>query len=90
MDYYNEAHNLSIFLLFLTSIHNIRLDFLLILLCHLKYQYYLNLENILNLKYLLNLIASNCKILQLEQTTEGAACTVLTSKDYINNDAIGD
>ena len=40
-----------------------------------------------NLKYLLNLIASNCKILQLEQTTEGAACTVLTSKDYINNDA---
>jgi HAD superfamily hydrolase (TIGR01509 family) len=38
-----------------------------------------------NLKYLLNLIAPNCKIVQAEGVTEGAACTTLLAKEYINN-----
>jgi beta-phosphoglucomutase-like phosphatase (HAD superfamily)/dTDP-glucose pyrophosphorylase len=40
-----------------------------------------------NLKYLLNLIAPNCKIVQVDGITEGAACTTLLAKEYINNDA---
>lgn len=40
-----------------------------------------------NLKYLLNLIAPNCTIVQLNGITEGAACTTLLAKEYINNDA---
>lgn len=39
-----------------------------------------------NLKYLLNLISPNCKIIQVEELTQGAACTVLLSKEFINND----
>jgi len=39
-----------------------------------------------NLNYLLNLIAPNCKIIQVDNTTEGAACTVLLAKEYIDND----
>lgn len=39
-----------------------------------------------NLKHLLNLIAPNCSIVPTEGLTEGAACTVLLSKDLINND----
>jgi HAD superfamily hydrolase (TIGR01509 family) len=38
------------------------------------------------LKYLLNNIAPNCNIVQVSNVTEGAACTVLLAKDYINND----
>jgi HAD superfamily hydrolase (TIGR01509 family) len=40
-----------------------------------------------NLKYLLNLIAPGCDIVQIEGITEGAACSTLLAKDYINNDA---
>lgn len=40
-----------------------------------------------NLQYLLNLIAPNCKIVQVDGITEGAACTTLLAKDHINNDA---
>lgn len=40
-----------------------------------------------NLKYLLNLIAPNCDIVQINGITEGAACSTLLAKDYINNDA---
>ena len=40
-----------------------------------------------NLKYLLNLIAPNCKIVQVDGLTDGAACTTLLAKDYIDNDA---
>jgi len=40
-----------------------------------------------NLKYLLNLITPNCKIVQVDGMTEGAACTTLLAKEYINNDA---
>jgi dTDP-glucose pyrophosphorylase len=40
-----------------------------------------------NLKYLLNLIAPNCKIVQVDGITEGAACTTLLAKEHIDNDA---
>lgn len=40
-----------------------------------------------NLKYLLNLITPDCKIIQVDGLTEGAACTTLLAKEYINNDA---
>ena len=39
-----------------------------------------------NLKYLLNLIAPNCTIVQVDGLTEGAACTTLLAKTFINND----
>jgi HAD superfamily hydrolase (TIGR01509 family) len=39
-----------------------------------------------NLGYLLPLIAPNCKIVQLDGMTEGAACSVLKAKKFINND----
>jgi HAD superfamily hydrolase (TIGR01509 family) len=39
-----------------------------------------------NLKYLLNLITPNCEIVTVSGLTEGAACTTLVAKDYINND----
>jgi HAD superfamily hydrolase (TIGR01509 family) len=38
-----------------------------------------------NLKYLLNLIAPNCDIVQIDGITEGAACTTLLAKEFINN-----
>ena len=38
-----------------------------------------------NLSYLLELIAPKCNIVQVEGITEGAACTTLLAKDYINN-----
>jgi HAD superfamily hydrolase (TIGR01509 family) len=39
-----------------------------------------------NLKHLLNLIAPNCKIVQVDGITEGAACTTLLAKEFIDND----
>jgi dTDP-glucose pyrophosphorylase len=39
-----------------------------------------------NLKYLLNLIAPNCKIILVDGMTEGAACTTLLAKEFIDND----
>jgi len=39
-----------------------------------------------NLKSLLNLISPGCAIVQVEGVTEGAACTTLLAKEYINND----
>jgi HAD superfamily hydrolase (TIGR01509 family) len=38
-----------------------------------------------NLKYLLRLIAPNCKIIQVDGITDGAACTTLLAKKLINN-----
>jgi len=38
-----------------------------------------------NLQGLLTLIAPNCQIVQIDGLTEGAACTVLKAKEYINN-----
>jgi len=39
-----------------------------------------------NLKNLLNLITPNCTIIQVDKVTEGAACTTLLAKEFINND----
>ena len=39
-----------------------------------------------NLKYLLNLIAANCNIVQVDGMTEGAACTTLLAKQSIDNE----
>jgi dTDP-glucose pyrophosphorylase len=39
-----------------------------------------------NLKQLLNLIAPNCDIVQVDGLTEGAACTTLLAKELIGND----
>lgn len=39
-----------------------------------------------NLKYLLNLITPGCKIVQVDGLTEGAACTTLLAKEYIDNE----
>ena len=39
-----------------------------------------------NLNYLLNLIAPNCNIVQVDGLTEGAACTTLLAKEFIDND----
>jgi dTDP-glucose pyrophosphorylase len=38
-----------------------------------------------HLKTLLNMISPNCKIVQTEGITEGAACTTLLAKEYIDN-----
>ena len=35
---------------------------------------------------LLNLISPGCEIIQIDGVTEGAACTALLAKDFINND----
>lgn len=40
-----------------------------------------------NLDRLLNLITPNCKIVEVDGLTEGAACTVLLSQKYIDNDS---
>jgi HAD superfamily hydrolase (TIGR01509 family) len=40
-----------------------------------------------NLDTLLNLITPSCKIVEVDGITEGAACTALLAKEYINNDA---
>ena len=40
-----------------------------------------------NLDTLLNLIAPNCKVVEVDGLTDGAACTALLAKDYIDSDA---
>lgn len=39
-----------------------------------------------NLDTMLNLIAPGCKIIEVDGITEGAACTALLAKEFINND----
>jgi HAD superfamily hydrolase (TIGR01509 family) len=39
-----------------------------------------------NLQYLLNLIAPGCDVVKVNGLTEGAACTTLLAKEFINND----
>lgn len=39
-----------------------------------------------NLDILLNLITPNCKIVEVDKLTEGAACTTLLAEEFINND----
>lgn len=40
-----------------------------------------------NLDTLLNLITPNCKIVEVDGITEGAACTALLAKEYIDNNS---
>ena len=40
-----------------------------------------------NLKSLLQTIKPDCKIVQVDSMTEGAACTTLLAKEFINNDS---
>lgn len=40
-----------------------------------------------NLDTMLNLITPGCKIVEVDGITEGAACTALLAKDYINSDS---
>ena len=40
-----------------------------------------------NLDTMLNLITPGCKIVEVDVLTEGAACTALLSKEYIDNDS---
>ena len=39
-----------------------------------------------NLEFLLKLITPNCEIVQIDGLTEGAACTTLLAREYIDND----
>src|SRR3989344_1689844 len=39
-----------------------------------------------NLHGLLRLVTPNCEIIVIDSPTEGAACTVLLTRDYIDND----
>ena len=39
-----------------------------------------------NLKQLLNLIVPDCKIITIDHLTQGAACTTLLAKEFINNE----
>ena len=39
-----------------------------------------------NLSYLLNVMTPNCKIIEIDGITQGAACSILLAKEYINND----
>jgi len=39
-----------------------------------------------NLDTLLNLITPNCKVVEVDKITQGAACTTLLAKEFINND----
>jgi len=39
-----------------------------------------------NLKHLLNLITPKCEIIQIDELTEGAACTTLLAEKFIDND----
>ena len=40
-----------------------------------------------NLDTMLNLVTPGCKIVEVDILTEGAACTALLAKEYINNDS---
>ena len=39
-----------------------------------------------NIKSVLKILQPNCKIIELDHLTQGAACTTLLAKDYINNE----
>ena len=39
-----------------------------------------------SLQYLLSLISPGCNIVQVDEITEGSACTTLLAKEFINND----
>jgi HAD superfamily hydrolase (TIGR01509 family) len=43
-------------------------------------------RELFNLDTLLNLITPNCKIVEVDGLTEGAACTALLAKEYVDNE----
>ena len=53
-----------------------------------KYIYFVQKEHYekYNLNHFLRLITPNCEIVQIDKMTEGAACTTLLAKKYIDND----
>ena len=53
-----------------------------------KYTYVVQKEHYekYNLQYLLNLLTPNCNIVQVDGVTEGAACTTLLAKEFIDSD----
>ena len=53
-----------------------------------KYTYVVQKEHYekYNLQYLLNLLTPGCNIVQVDGLTEGAACTTLLAKEFINNE----
>ena len=38
-----------------------------------------------NIQSMLKILQPNCKIIEIDKVTEGAACTTLLAKKYINN-----
>lgn len=62
-------------------VENIGLDANFIFVCQKDHREKFHLDN------MLPLIAPNCKIVEVDHMTQGAACTALLAKDYINNDS---
>ena len=61
-------------------VENIGLDANFIFVCQKEHRESYNLDN------MLPLIAPNCKIVETDGITEGAACTALLAKEHIDND----
>ena len=55
-------------------------DHCFIFICQAEHLYSYSLRNLFETK------APGCKIIEVNKVTEGAACTVLLAKEYINND----
>lgn len=62
-------------------VENLGLDANYIFICQKEHREKFKLDN------MLPLIAPNCRILDVEKITEGAACTALLAKELINNDS---
>ena len=61
-------------------VENLNIDANYIYIVQKKYREKYNLDT------LLNLITPGCKVVEVENITEGAACTALLAKEFINND----
>lgn len=60
-------------------VENLNMDAEFIFICRKEH------EERYNLSQMLNLIAPHCKIVFVDRLTEGAACTTLLAKEYIDN-----
>ena len=63
-----------------TVVENINIDANYIFIVQKEHREKYNLDN------MLNLIAPDCKIVEVDGITEGAACTTLLAEEYIDND----
>lgn len=63
-----------------TVVDNINIDANYIFIVQKEHREKYNLDN------MLNLIAPDCKIVEVDGITEGAACTTLLAEEYIDND----